>query len=294
MMRAMIALAWIVTLLVSTLPELVLNQIAGWAPAWLWWVKIALLASLAAAGWAVAGLRPLRTYFALLLVLMTGWELFSRALAAPTWVRWSGTISWQAGLVAIQSMKLGVALLTIAALYLFFRRREAFFLVRGSLAHLAAPAPWLGMKKPTPWTILGPIVAGVGAVVMTSVLLLTHLPSGADLARALPLLPAALLFSMTNAFSEEASFRASLLAPLVGVVGKGQAMALTAVFFGLAHYVGGVPLGTLPTLLMTGFLGWFMAKCMVETRGFFWSWFIHFVNDVPVFFFLALQSIPRP
>lgn len=68
-------------------------------------------------------------------------------------------------------------------------------------------------------------------------------------------------------------------------------MGLTAVFFGLAHYAGGVPLATTPTILMTGFLGWLMGKSMLETRGFFWAWLIHFVNDIPVFAFLAIGSV---
>jgi hypothetical protein len=34
-----------------------------------------------------------------------------------------------------------------------------------------------------------------------------------------------------------------------------------------------------------------MAKSMLETRGCFWAWFIHLVNDIPVFFFLAMGAV---
>ena len=91
-------------------------------------------------------------------------------------------------------------------------------------------------------------------------------------------------------WKEEVSYRSSLLAPLHKFVGKQHALALTAVFFGLAHYAGGVPLATLPTIFMTGFLGWFMAKAMLESKGFFWTWLIHFIADIPVFAFLIIGS----
>jgi hypothetical protein len=44
---------------------------------------------------------------------------------------------------------------------------------------------------------------------------------------------------------------------------------------------------------MAGFLGWFLGKSMLETRGLFWAWFIHFWQDVLIFAFLAIGSI-RP
>jgi hypothetical protein len=42
---------------------------------------------------------------------------------------------------------------------------------------------------------------------------------------------------------------------------------------------------------MTGFLGWLIARSMLETRGFTWAWFIHFFSDIPVFVFLAIGSV---
>jgi membrane protease YdiL (CAAX protease family) len=288
----MTTLVWLVTLLVSNLTDMVWEQFLGPAPGWLFQAKVATLALVVAAGWAgAAPFHTLRTYFSLLLLLIVAWGVFSWVLGTPAWGRWTGAFPWAVGMTLVQAMKLGVALVTIAALRLVYARREAFFLTRGTLGRQAAPVPWIGMRKPTPWTVLGPMVAGIGATIMTGVLVASHRPSGATLVAALPLLPAALLHSVTNAFSEELSFRASLLAPLQAAVGRPQALALTAVFFGLAHYSGGVPLATLPTLLMTGFLGWLMAKAMVETEGLFWSWLIHLVNDIPVFAFLAIGSL---
>jgi hypothetical protein len=39
------------------------------------------------------------------------------------------------------------------------------------------------------------------------------------------------------------------------------------------------------------FLGWILAKSMLETRGLAWAWFIHFVQDVAIFGFMAIGAI---
>jgi len=287
----LIVAAWLVTLLASNLPNAIWHQFIGPTPPWLFWGKTGLLMVLIILGWAWKRIQPLRPYFFLVLINLLGWWLLPWIRNFPSWSRWEGQVSWVVGMLGIQLLKIGVAVLTIVALLLVMRRRRDAFLVKGRLDAKAEPVRWLGLKDPVSWRVFGPIVAVVAAVIMLVVLAATSQPSISTLARALPLLPAALLFSATNAFSEEVSYRASLLAPLHKVVGKGHAMALTAVFFGLAHYAGGVPLAILPTIVMTGFLGWLMGKSMLETKGFLWPWFIHFVSDIPVFFFLAMGSI---
>jgi len=290
----LIVSVWVVTLLASTLPDAIWHQFVGRTPPWLFWGKAGLLIVLIILGWAWKRIQPLRLYFILLFINILAWWLLPWIRISPSWSRWEGQASWVVGMLGIQLLKIGIAVLTIVALLFVMRRRHSAFLVKGQLEAKAEPIRWLGLKDPASWKIFGPIVAVIAAAIMLVVLVVTNQPSTITLVRALPLLPAALLFSATNAFSEEVSYRASLLAPLHRVVGKGHAMALTAVFFGLAHYAGGVPLATLPTILMTGFLGWLMAKSMLETRGFFWAWFIHFVADIPVFAFLAMGSIVVP
>ncbi len=36
------------------------------------------------------------------------------------------------------------------------------------------------------------------------------------------------------------------------------------------------------------FMGWILSKAMLETRGLFWAWFIHFLSDVAIFSSLAI------
>ena len=287
----LIAITWIFTLLASTLPDMVWDQFFGETPGWLFWLKAGLLLILITLGMAWKMLQPLRPYFLLLLVFILLWRVFSWILTLDAWLAWTEQVPWAIGMAGIQLMKLVIAMLTIGILSLFFRRRQDFFLARGEMDADAEPVRWLGMKGPFPWRRLALIVGVCAAAIMLASLWLSNQPSGVVWIKALSLLLLAFVFAATNAFSEEVSYRSSLLAPLHGLVGRGQAMALNAVFFGLAHYAGGVPLATLPTLFMTGFLGWFMAKALLETKGLLRPWLIHFIADIPVYVFLIIGSV---
>jgi len=287
----LIVAAWLVTLVASSLPAAIWNQFAGPTPPWLLWAKAALVAVSIVIAWAWKRVRPLRSYFILLLVQILVWWLVDWIRTTTPWSQSEGRVPWVVGLLGIQLLKAGAATLTIIVLLLVVHRRADAFLVKGQLDARVEPVRWLGLKGDGSWKVVAPIVAVAAGAIMFVVLAMANGPSATTLLQGLPLLPAALLFSATNAFSEEVSFRSSLLAPLHQVIGKGPAMAVTSVFFGLAHYAGGVPLATLPTVLMTGFLGWWMAKSMLESKGFFWPWFIHLVADIPVFFFLAMRSL---
>jgi hypothetical protein len=43
-------------------------------------------------------------------------------------------------------------------------------------------------------------------------------------------------------------------------------------------------------VLLTIFMGWMLTKAMLETRGFFWPWLLHFTQDVIIFWFFAAGS----
>jgi hypothetical protein len=61
----------------------------------------------------------------------------------------------------------------------------------------------------------------------------------------------------------------------------GRIAIVSGALFGSAHYLGtpGGPSGC----LLAGFLGWLLAKSVLETQGIGWAWFIHFVLDVIIF-----------
>ena len=80
--------------------------------------------------------------------------------------------------------------------------------------------------------------------------------------------------------------RAPMPATLEPAVGSSQALWLSAVSFGIAHYFG-TP-GGLTAAALSVFMGWILGKAKTETRGLFWAWWIHFLSDVVIFVFIAL------
>ena len=165
---------------------------------------------------------------------------------------------------------------------------KPFFLVKGDTSAEATPVKWLGIKQER-WNTLGRNFAIIISLGTLTFLVLAGRPSLNIVMRALPFLPAVLLAAVLNAFNEEMTYKASFLSVLEGAVGKHQALWLMAAYFGIGHYYG-VPYGVIG-VLMAGFLGWFLGKSMLETRGLWWAWFIHFWQDVLIFAFLAIGSI---
>ena len=85
------------------------------------------------------------------------------------------------------------------------------------------------------------------------------------------------------------SFRSPMLATLEPVGGSRQALWMAAFFFGIGHYFG-TPGGILGGIASI-FMGWILGKAMVETRGFVWAWWIHFLSDFAIFTFLTLALL---
>lgn len=157
----------------------------------------------------------------------------------------------------------------MAFLLLSGRKRSDLFLTKGKIDAPVEPSKLIGMKKPEPWTRIGTIFAVIFASVTLLYLALASSPALNSLQRALPLLPVALLIAAINAFNEEFTLRAAPLSELWNTIGKREAFMITSVFFGLGHFYG-VPSGLLD-MLLSSFLGWFLGKSMLETKGFFWA-----------------------
>jgi membrane protease YdiL (CAAX protease family) len=104
--------------------------------------------------------------------------------------------------------------------------------------------------------------------------------------QAIPLIPVSILIAAINAFNEEFTLRAAPLSELWKVLGKTQGLLITTLYFGIGHYYG-VPNGIIGVLL-SAFLGWFLGKSLLETKGFFWAWVIHFLPDIVIFTFYAI------
>lgn len=234
-------------------------------------------------------IHPLRPFFGLFIVLVCAqWLVYNRIDQLPIYRTWLSTPSFNF-MVAEKSLGLMVAFIILAYLFLLKKKRQLFYLARGDMAAPVEPVKWLGIKAGVKWDKLGRDFAFILSLGTLAFLMIAGHPPLSSLVKAVPFLPAVLLAAAMNAFYEEITYKAGFLAVLVESVGKQPALWLLAAYFGFLHYYG-VPYGIIG-VLMAGFLGWFLAKSMIETGGLFWAWFLHFLQDVLIFAFMAIGSI---
>lgn len=284
--------AWVVMLIVSDLPDMLITWLGGPIPSWMFWAKAAFLVVFFGLTRMSKAIRPLWQYALAFFTLFLALGLTS-LLRGTAWFQghfnYRG-VSFFTGYAAIMTLDILVALAVIAVLWLMKRDRKAFFLVKGRMDAPIEPIRWLGIKAGASWKTSGWIFAGVAALAVFVPTILGIAPSGATFLRALPLFPAAVLFAAVNAFTEEAYFRSSLLSTLYEVIGKTHTLLITLVFFGLGHWLYGSPPGLIG-FMMTGFLAWVMGRSMLETKGILWPWIIHFAPDVVIFMSYALLFV---
>jgi membrane protease YdiL (CAAX protease family) len=166
---------------------------------------------------------------------------------------------------------------------------RALYLTRGALGAPIQPVWWLGFAKPDPWTRFGLQWGVYIALTLAGVLYLGMQPPPDVIGQALSILPSVLFYAALNAFNEEITYRASMLTTLEAAIGTRQAWAMSAFLFGIAHYFG-TP-GGVGGALAAIFMGWLLSKAMLETRGLFWAWWIHFLSDVAIFAVMTLALL---
>ena len=287
--RSTLIVVWATILLVSGLPQIILWEVFQVRAGWLQWVLIAALLLLAVAPALWPGHGKLRKFFPILAAIPVSHLLVDLLTATRAWSRLFTSPSFSVEMLDIQLARLLVTGLMIAALTgLGYRPRE-YYLALGDLKAPIKPVRLLGYTKPEPWSRFG---LHWGIYISLGTFLFVYLagrPGWAAFAGIAGILPMILLLAAMNAFSEEVAFRGSLLAGLGGAIDLRQAVWAAAAYFGIAHFYG-VPYGVLGVLMST-FLGWMLGKAMIETRGLFWAWFIHFLQDVVIFSFLAIGAV---
>ena len=289
---ALLVTAWGFLLLASGLPRIILQeffhyQVSSNLGAGL--AAVVVLVGLALT-FAWSAVRALRPFFVLFLVLLgVEWIIFTVIAGLPMYEMWLANPSFNVNMLANQSLRLMVTLVIIAALFVLKKRRDAFFLVKGDTSAAVEPVRWLDIKQGERWNKLGRNFALILSLGTLAFLVFAGRPPMDIVIRALPFLPAVFLAAALNAFNEEMTYKASFLSVLEDLVGKHQALWLMAAYFGIGHFYG-IPYGVIG-VLMAGFLGWFLGKSMLETRGLWWAWLIHFIQDILIFAFLAVGSI---
>lgn len=159
--------------------------------------------------------------------------------------------------------------------------------------YLEAPTEnfgWLGIPNGTRWNdalitfLIFPLIATI-VVVYFQVLKKDQV----SLITIAKVIPAAVLLSIFNSFTEEVIFRVIGVEGLSTVLSVSVLAFLSGLWFGLPHYFG-TP-GKIPGVLMAGFLGWVAAISILETGGIAIAWAIHFVQDVPIITMLLAVAV---
>ncbi|HLC12281.1 MAG TPA: type II CAAX endopeptidase family protein [Chthoniobacterales bacterium] len=233
-------------------------------------------------------LSPLTRFLFTLAILRLGWSVIAPMLGEWGPIQtFAAGISWGPKIFLSRLLNVAGVLLILTTFIGRKFSRDDLFLRIGQLDAPAQPEPILWFRKPIPWSRFGPQLLVIFGLGLTAFLFDSLRPNLGELSRFRQLLPWALATAALNAANEEFQFRCVPLAHLRNVLPVREALWLTAIFFGLAHYFG-QPSGPIGILMAT-IAGWVWAKSMVETRGAGWAFGIHMLQDVVIFYFLAMS-----
>ncbi len=185
--------------------------------------------------------------------------------------------------MAYQSVTLGLTLLFLATLRFLKPNVFSTYFRKGNISAKAKPEPWVGIK-PGPkenWFHLGRNFSIIITLVTSTVIYFQLVKGGSpNIGKLWLVLPFSLVFSLINSFVEESITRLGIVVALKDRLPDRWIAVASGALFGIIHYWGNP--GGIAGLLVAGFLGWFLAKSILETKGFFWAWFIHFLQDVVI------------
>ena len=234
-------------------------------------------------------LSPLTGFLFTLAILRLGWYVIAPMLGESAPIQRFATELGLGGKIFISRvLNVAGALLLLATFIGRNFSRDDLFLHVGQLDAPAQPEPILWFRKAIPWTRFGPQLLVIFGLGLTTFLFMSLRPDFGHPSHPWQLLPWALATAALNAANEEFQFRCVPLAHLRNVLPVRETLWLTAIFFGLAHYFG-QPSGPIGIVMAT-IAGWIWAKSLVETRGVGWAFGIHMLQDVVIFYFLAMST----
>lgn len=286
--RRLTWIAWVATLLVSRLPEIVLRELFALSVPWMAWVVVAMSAALWVGARAVAALRPLERYFAILTVLALMLAVIPEVLGSAAWQSLvPSTGHPMVILLAERVLLAALAIVMIGVLFVLGTRPSDAYLVRGDLnAPTSSRTP--RSTERLRWRTFGPIMV-VFLLLITAYVAAPAIPAQVDLPAALPFIGIGAIAALLNAFWEEVAFRAAPLSQLRRAVGPTMGVAILAAWFGLGHFYGGIPSGLMGSLVALA-VAFLFGRAMVETRGLGWPLALHFATDLTIYTFLALAA----
>src|SRR6056297_122728 len=286
-----IVIVWIFMLIVSILPEVIIKELFMTEVANLQEIRLVFMMGIALGSLIIKQLSELRNYIIVLAMItglnyfgdiIQGFEIFGSFFGGED-------KAFIQGLASYQLIRLFKAIIMFFVLMGLFKERRKFFFVKGNLDAIAKPIKGL-VKNPTPWRKFA-IQFGVYITLGLLVFLVIAggIPSGESFIKIVPILPFIVIFAGINSLYEELNLRAAIIATLKNHVGSGQALWISAVYFGIIHFYG-VPYGVLGVLLAT-FLGYIIGNSMIESGGFVYAFLLHIIQDIIIFAFLAIGAV---
>ncbi len=205
--------------------------------------------------------------------------------------------SWTNGIVIFDNLSqpinkqiLHQSITTLGAIIFLFvlwlTKKTVFreYFRRGNLSANILPEPIVGIKpKETEnWFHFGRNFAIIISIVTAIVIYFQIISEGNNSIRnILAVLPFSIVFALSNSFVEESITRLGVVVVLKDVLKDKTIPIVSALIFGTVHYWGNP--GGIFGVILAGFLGWLLAKSILETKGIFWAWLIHFLQDVIIF-----------
>src|ERR1700704_6570394 len=141
----------------SAVPEIIWRESGHRISFWFTPTESLLLVLAALAVLPFSRLRGLARFFVALAALNFAWDFLAPALGRTNFVHsLSQNASWGARLFIARIPTLsGILLLGFTLIGSGVTRRD-LFLIRGNLSAPAQPIPFVGLRKPIPWTVFGP------------------------------------------------------------------------------------------------------------------------------------------
>lgn len=208
-----------------------------------------------------------------LLVLISGWSGETVILNG-----YSRYINKQ---IIYQSTTFFIALIFLLILWFTLNTEFKEYFRKGNISARITPEPKIGIKpkRNENWLHIGSNLTIIITIV-TAIIIYFQTIKVNDIAfiNLVNVLPYSFLFALSNSFVEEIITRFGIVVVLKDKLNDKQIPFVSATVFGTVHYWGnpGGPVG----VLVAGFLGWFLTKSIIETKGIFWAWLIHFLQDV--------------
>ena len=273
---------WALVIVVSPVTLLAYHRTPASIPLWIWFARLAIVALVFAAGTRFDIARKLRPFCAaygfLLLV-----EIVLRTLLASDF---HAAFQQRHNFVERMLLNYAVEYAVLIPALIWCARHGANCYLR--IGELAAPLQVSGATIGRPalrWRLAAP---AFGAGSAFACWLFIRLAGERH-----PAMPAVLLWAILlaalNAFGEEFLYRNVVTSSVAAEFGATNAALVSATMFGIAHW-NGIPYGA-PGVAMTFVFGFVAARAMLETRGIFWPWFMHWLPDCVIFYYWAAGEI---